>query len=123
MISACAESQGWEEALTILADMAANEVAPDIKSPLAVNLPALFGMEAVAIRLEAISSRLEAIACRLGRRCFLDIGYIDANRLASAPTMPRVVLLKVDPHVLSCFSKLFAFNSGGSSMAPNLIVS
>lgn len=32
MISACAESQGWEEALTILADMAANEVAPDIKS-------------------------------------------------------------------------------------------
>ncbi|CAL1168383.1 unnamed protein product [Cladocopium goreaui] len=32
MISACAESQGWEEAVTIFDEMMANEVAPDIKS-------------------------------------------------------------------------------------------
>ena len=35
MISACAESQGWEEAVTIFDEMMANEVAPDIKSTLA----------------------------------------------------------------------------------------
>jgi len=32
MISACAESQGWEEAVSILDDMVADEVTPDIKS-------------------------------------------------------------------------------------------
>jgi len=34
MISACAESQGWEEAVSILDDMVADEVTPDIKSTL-----------------------------------------------------------------------------------------
>ena len=32
MISACAESLGWEEAVTIFDEMMADEVAPDIKS-------------------------------------------------------------------------------------------
>eukprot|EP00438_Fugacium_kawagutii_P000625 Skav224347 [mRNA] locus=scaffold2411:215349:220261:- [translate_table: standard] len=38
MITACAESQGWEEAVMILDEMAANEVAPDIKSRLLICL-------------------------------------------------------------------------------------
>lgn len=122
MISACAESLGWEEAVTIFDEMMADEVAPDIKSH-----NRLLDVCAATASWSVVLSLFEELQ-RAGHdtntatvNTCIGACASASNWLGAIQLLDRMEKEGPSPDVISCNTALHACRHEGAELAANML--